>query len=122
MKIEQRHIVRRVAALMMLMLFVNYYVGVNLSWHTHIINGVTVVHSHLHTNHHHDTEGGGHTSSQLTLIANVVSQSYLSGDAVPVEVSTLESLVLSIGVELESKVVSHHYKCSPLRAPPAPIC
>lgn len=57
------------AAGLLMVLFVAYYASVSLSIHSHIINGTTIVHSHLHRENHHDTNSGHHTASQLELIA-----------------------------------------------------
>ena len=52
-----------------IILFVSYYASTTLFFHTHIISGATITHSHLHTNTHHNTESGGHTEYCITLIA-----------------------------------------------------
>lgn len=66
--------IRELMAMAMLLLFVAYYGNATLFYHTHIINGVVIVHSHMHNNHHHDSSDGGHSASQITLISALSSQ------------------------------------------------
>ncbi|MDR1719854.1 MAG: hypothetical protein LBR67_07030 [Dysgonamonadaceae bacterium] len=48
-------------------MFAFYYVNTCFFYHSHIINGVTIVHSHIHSNSHAQT--GSHSESELTLIS-----------------------------------------------------
>ena len=61
------------------------YVNSTMCWHSHIIGGRIVVHSHLHAESHHGEDGttdGGHNPGQLRLIqeSNEIS---LSGSILP---------------------------------------
>ncbi len=58
----------------LLLLFAAYYIDVNCFVHSHIVNGVTIVHSHIHKESHHASNDGGHTMWQISLIANISSQ------------------------------------------------
>lgn len=49
--------------------FTFYYVNVCFFTHTHIVNGTTIVHSHIHNKAHAQT--GTHNDSELTLIASL---------------------------------------------------
>lgn len=61
---------RILTAASLLMLFVTYYVNATMFWHSHIINGVTIVHSHIHgASHTSSSSDGGHPASEITLIA-----------------------------------------------------
>ena len=62
---------RRGIAALFLLLFVAYYSNVTLFEHTHIINGVTIVHSHFHADSHHNSRSGGHTANNVTLISQL---------------------------------------------------
>ena len=44
--------IRNVIAASLMMLFVTYYVNATMFWHSLIINGVTIVHSHIHGAEH----------------------------------------------------------------------
>lgn len=113
------HIFRQSAAAVMLLLFVGYYADVNFFSHAHIINGVTIVHSHVHSEHHHDTAGGGHTTSEITLIAQMASQFLTTGETTPEAPEILEHLILILGAKQDAEAVSLHLTCPSLRAPPA---
>lgn len=103
----------------MLLLFVGYYANVSLFCHTHIVNGVTLVHSHFHNQHHHDTDEGGHTATELTLIANMAAQFLTTGEMPQTELTVFDTLILTLGCEQDSEVVSTHLLTISLRAPPA---
>lgn len=103
----------------MLLLFVGYYADVNCFCHSHIVNGVTIVHSHFHNQHHHDTEEGGHTATELTLIANMAAQFLTTGEMPQAELTVFDTLILTLGYEQDSQTTSIHLSCPSLRAPPA---
>ena len=75
MRIRKRAENRWIAGLFII-LYLSYYSSVSLFTHTHIINGVTIVHSHFHGKAHHSNDTGGHTWSQLELIALAEGISY----------------------------------------------
>lgn len=51
----------------LILIFVSYYANICFFYHSHIINGVTIVHSHIHGKAH--AQAGTHSSSELTLIS-----------------------------------------------------
>lgn len=121
MKKNLRYILRVSAASLMLLLFVGYYVDINFFVHSHIINGVTIVHSHVHNKHHHDTDEGGHSRAEITLIANMAGQ-FLTTGATPISDVWADSILIrTIGVEQSARAVSHHLINLSLRAPPMKI-
>ncbi|MFA6200713.1 MAG: hypothetical protein WC679_09945 [Bacteroidales bacterium] len=74
----KKEIFRKILASCMLILFVAFYANNNLFEHVHIINGTFVVHSHFHTDKHHSTKSGNHTTKEVTLIAHVSNLQILS--------------------------------------------
>ena len=54
---------RRYTAILMLLMFCCYYSGISMFAHTHIVNGSSVVHSHLGGSASHE-----HSSSQYVVI------------------------------------------------------
>ncbi|MBQ0035134.1 MAG: hypothetical protein KBS77_07550 [Bacteroidales bacterium] len=119
MQKQLKYIIRQSAAAVMLLLFVGYYADVNFFSHAHIINGVTLVHSHVHNEHHHDTQGGGHSTSEITLIAHMASQFLATGETAANDLSTDNLLLQTIGIEQNAKATPHHLTSLSLRAPPA---
>lgn len=72
MKVSIKDILRRAKAATLLLLFSVYYAGATLCTHTHVVEGVTIVHSHIYGQNHIDGstgEDGGHTPTEITLIA-----------------------------------------------------
>ena len=55
--------IRAYSSALLLLLFSCYYCGISLFQHTHISNGVSVVHSHMGGNSQHD-----HTQEQIAVI------------------------------------------------------
>ena len=117
-----RHTIAKTAAMapmLLLLLFAAYYVQVNFFVHSHIVNGVTIVHSHMHRSSHHDTNTGGHDSTELTLIASLSSQFLLTGEMPDTDISADFQLLYTIGVAQDYVFVSQHTFCLVPRAPPA---
>lgn len=69
--------IRNVIAASFMVLFVTYYVNATMFWHSHIINGVTIVHSHIHGAEHTTLPDGGHSSREVTLISLCSALQYL---------------------------------------------
>jgi hypothetical protein len=60
---------KQTAICFLLLVFTTYYVDITFFQHSHIINGVTIVHSHFHGKAH--TQSGGHSINELTLISTL---------------------------------------------------
>ncbi len=102
-----------------LLLFCAYYANVTLFSHSHIVNGTILVHSHMHSQHHHDSENGGHTVLDITLIANLANQFLTTGDAPLAELQAYNILLLTLDAVQDAQAVSLVLSCPSLRAPPA---
>ena len=116
---RKEHTIARIAAMGLLLLFATYYVQVNFFVHSHIVNGVTIVHSHMHRSSHHDTDTGGHDSTELTLIATLNSQFLLTGEMPDTDLSADYQLLNTIGIQQNCVFVTQHTFCLVPRAPPA---
>jgi len=108
----------RCVAVALLVLFVSFYFSATLCWHVHIINGATIVHSHIHAPSHHSSSDGGHTGGQITLIAAL--DSAVSDIIVPACVAALclPLLLVSLTAAPVERTYSAIHLCSSLRAPP----
>lgn len=113
-----QHIMKQSAATVMLLLFAAYYVQVNFFVHSHIVNGVTVVHSHVHRSAHHDTANGGHTIAELTLIAQLHSQLLTVGAATQDAPEIFLQILLTIGTEQQTVLLTNPLLSADWRAPP----
>lgn len=58
---------RRIIGVITVAIFALYYANICFFYHGHIVNGVTIVHSHFHDKAHPLTDT--HSESQLTLIS-----------------------------------------------------
>ncbi|WP_323403054.1 hypothetical protein [Proteiniphilum sp.] len=97
--------------------FTFYYVNVCFFTHTHIVNGTTIVHSHIHNKAHTQTET--HTESELTLISALSSFHTLSANVGVVGFAVFLLLQVFLLPLLEERVISNLTTSISLRAPPA---
>lgn len=117
----KRHIA---IALVLLSVFVFNYTSMNFFSHAHIINGVTIVHSHIYKS---STEskttksntGHTHTSSELTLIAELSDLQILIVPVIALVLALLLIVLYGYRPEIEYHTLNNrfHLKSSP-RSPP----
>ena len=110
--------IKKIIASFFVVLFASYYGGATLFSHIHIVNGVTIVHSHFHTESHHNTKSGGHTAQSVTLIAQISHFDYIDFvcDCIPKPPQLL--LHKNKFIETTHWVASIHFQHLSLRAPP----
>lgn len=118
-KVRWNPIFRGSVIAVMLCHFVFYYVDVNFFCHPHVINGSTIVHSHLHGRHHGDTPDGRHTTSEIILIAQLTNQFLATGDTPATEQTVAEGKPLIYSVAPTQSAVALHLTVTSLRAPPS---
>ena len=109
-------LLRVIKAWVLLLLFVVYQVGSTSFVHTHIVNGVTVVHSHLSTQGDHQ-----HTAKQVASIDCICH--YFCAD-VPEAVAVAAPNVVLLQVDYAEALVGEVTSDVPifcLRGPPA-VC
>ncbi len=110
--------IREHIAMALLLLFVAYYGDAALFYHTHIINGVTIVHSHAHSSHHHDSSDGAHSASQITLISTLNSQLQATEAQVSGGLEAFFHLIRIIGQARAADIVKVNLQYQSDRAPP----
>lgn len=74
---KNRELRHRCMGVLLLALYIGYYFSVTSFTHSHIINGVTIVHSHFHTQNH--IQKGTHSENEITLISEL--SAFQSGEA-----------------------------------------
>ena len=119
MQIKKNVMSRRSKQLITWILFVIftfYYVDICFFSHSHIINGTTIVHSHLHNKAH--TQTGTHTDSELKLISSLSAFQTLPADVSAVSLGILLLLQVFILPFFEERIISNPNACVSLRAPP----
>ena len=113
--------IKKIISIFLLIVFVGYYGNVTLFSHTHIINGVTIVHSHIHKNSHHDTQSGGHTEHNITLIAQISHIDYVDFSCNCALNSPQLCMDIEHCVPTIEWVTSLHLQNLSLRAPPVAV-
>lgn len=106
-------------ATLLLAIFTTYFVNVTLFVHYHIVDGVTIVHSHFSTEEHQQNPtSDAHSENQLTLISvlsNFVAE-FQEGLDTPLAKAT-EHHPIFVDVEITLSE-SDSYALPQLRAPP----
>lgn len=110
--------IKRLAAASLLLMFVAFYVNATMFWHSHIINGVTIVHSHIHGFSHTSSSDGGHSVREITLISMCTSVHIMANDGAGTvacaELPLLAVLIECTGFFLFARIAFPSF----LRAPP----
>ncbi len=100
----------------LLLIFMAYYVNISFFTHSHIINGVTIVHSHFHDKAH--AQSGKHTDSEVTLISMLSAletcavATFFAGLAVFFPFATVTPVLRGV------QFTTNRIVCVSLRAPP----
>lgn len=121
MKVCKEYIAKSTKAAVLLLLFCVYYAGATLCAHTHVVEGVTIVHSHIHTESHTDGssgEDGGHTPNEITLVAslqNFIAETPSLHFTIEQPISILENHTLPIASHI---VENYSFGVDTLRGPP----
>lgn len=115
-----RENVNKMIHLFLLVLFLNYYGSITFFSHYHVVNGVTIVHSHFFCGHT-DTDGQAnhaHTSKELTLITYLTTFVTLISATLVVQASfSIPRKHYHIRNQADEPD-KHFFTLSPLRAPP----
>ena len=106
---------KKIVGGVLIVIFSLYYASICLFYHGHIINGVTIVHSHIHGQDHAQT--GTHTSSELTLFL-VLSIFHSLVTTLCFSSFGIIFFAKIIRLFAEEKVASDFLACVSLRAPP----
>jgi hypothetical protein len=108
---------RQIISRILIVIFAFYYVNVCFFYHSHIINGVTIVHSHVHSKAH--TQTGTHSSSQLTLISALSAFQSLQANLCFTGLGLFLFLQAVIRPFFRDIIIPKSVACISLRAPPA---
>lgn len=108
---------KRLIASILFVVFTFYYVDICFFSHSHIINGTTVVHSHLHNKAHAQT--GTHTDNELKLISSLSAFETLPAEICVLSLGILLLLQVFVLPFFEERIYSSPTTSISLRAPPA---
>ncbi len=107
---------KRIVGGILLLIFTTYYVNITFFAHSHILNGVTIVHSHFHDKAH--AQKGTHSESELTLISALSDFQSLTAISFFVLPAGLFLLTEVVRIFSERVIASNPVACISLRAPP----
>lgn len=110
--------IKQIVSVFFVALFMSYYASTTFFLHTHTISGATIVHSHLHTDSHHDTKNGGHTQNEITLIAQISHFEFIDFSCSFILQTPQLSFYENKFAETIHWINSIHLKNTSLRAPP----
>jgi len=108
---------KQIIARILILVFALYYANICFFYHSHIINGTTIVHSHFHNKTH--TQSGSHGESEITLISALSVFQSLQAVLCIIGLGLFFLLLTTILPLSEKKTAGHLITCIPLRAPPA---
>ena len=111
--------IRQIIATALFVLFAVYYADITFFGHTHIINGVTIVHSHFHSSDHEKTPSGGHTATEITFYAVSSLFQTFEDFFTPVTITLFPVLCSVFSISIQNNYLTGFHHFSFLRAPPA---
>ena len=110
--------IKKIISLFFVALYISFHVSTTLFSHTHTISGATIIHSHLHTDSHHNTNSGGHTEQSITLISQISHFEYIDFSFICVPIPAQFPIYENKFIETAHRITSTHLKNLSLRAPP----
>ncbi|MDL2322636.1 hypothetical protein LJC52_01470 [Bacteroidales bacterium OttesenSCG-928-A17] len=108
---------RLIIANILLILFAFYYANISFFYHSHILTGRTIWHSHLHDTNH--AKSGTHSENELSLISVLSHFQSLQAALCLFGIGLFLLFLRVFRMDEESKPVSTTPLVLSLRAPPA---
>ncbi|MFI3306755.1 MAG: hypothetical protein R3Y68_09665 [Rikenellaceae bacterium] len=110
----------QIIAALLLLLFVGYYTNVSLLTHTHIVDGVTIVHSHIHSSDHAEQNGDdAHSTTELSLISALSNYIALTAELHTTICCDITEITPIFNETTEQQTTAPRCTIPQLRAPPA---
>ncbi|MDR0743761.1 MAG: hypothetical protein LBF05_05345 [Tannerella sp.] len=110
---------KQIIAQILIVIFAFYYANICFFYHSHIINGTTIVHSHLYNKTH--TQTGTHGESEITLISTLSAFHSLQAAVCFSGLGIFFLFQTVILLFSEKRIISDPVACISLRAPPSSI-
>jgi hypothetical protein len=108
---------RQLHACILILVFAFYYVNISFFYHSHTINRITILHSHLHGTNHNKTNP--HSDSELSLITALSLFHSLQATICAAGAVSFPSFLTLISTGTEEETLAPVYGNPLLRAPPA---
>ncbi len=107
---------RKIVGQILIVIFTLYYVNISCFYHGHVINGITISHSHFHSQAH--AEKGTHTDNELTLISILSSFQTLQATIFFIGLGVIFYLKTIVSSVFKCVITQNPTACISLRAPP----
>lgn len=107
---------RQILGRILIVIFAFYYANICFFYHSHIINGVTIVHSHIHNKAH--TQTSTHSVSELILISTLSSFQSFQVNLCFAGLGIFLFLQAIICLFFKGRIIPKSVACISLRAPP----
>ncbi|MDR2968900.1 MAG: hypothetical protein LBV32_04765 [Tannerellaceae bacterium] len=107
---------RQIISCILIVIFTLFYANICFFYHSHIINGVTIVHSHIHSKAHAQT--GTHSVTELTLISTLSSFQTLQAGLCFAGLGIFLLFQAIIRPLFRDRTIPKSVACVSLRAPP----
>lgn len=108
---------KQTVGLVLIVVFAFYYANTHFFYHSHIVNGATIVHSHIYNKM--NAQAATHSMSELTLISVLSIFHSLQASACFVNPGVLLLLLVIILPSLARQIILNPVACICLRAPPS---
>jgi len=108
---------KQIFAGILVAIFALYYVNICFFYHSHIINGTTIVHSHFHDKAH--VQKGSHSESEITLISSLSAFQSLQATINIISCAIFFFLLAVFLPRVEKRAAWNLITGIPLRAPPS---
>lgn len=105
--------------IVLLLIFSLYTCSITFFTHTHIINGVTIVHSHFYTTDDNGKPTHEHSGAEIQLINNLSTYFSFALIIIPILLGLKRKVVHYFTIEVDCEYSeSEYHRISRLRAPP----
>ena len=113
--------IRKIVSCLCVMIFAVHFASRQFYVHNHIIDGVSINHSHFHTNSHGDTDCGGHTKESILFIARTAQVECINTSSITIPSPSQFYPHLDKHVEKIHWIASKYLQNPTLRAPPTAV-
>lgn len=108
---------RQVISCVLVVVFALYYANISFFYNSHVINGVTIVHSHFHGKNHEQSDT--HSENELKLISVLSFFQSLQATVCFVALEVFFLLQEVITLRITDHFIPKTVACITLRAPPS---
>ncbi len=104
-----------------MLLFAAYYANITLFTHYHVVDGVTIVHSHIHGEDHTSEQGSASDMANHLTLIQMLSNYLAELQNTPIYIVFLLIIEWSYSKIIDCDIPISRYRYAQLRAPPVQI-